>query len=113
MIDRSSSQTARFASAQNGVELVFPAAAGLVRGPLVWPSRPAGSLRPRGSRPCPVLVVRPGGVMPASAPCLAGLGVVPSMPELVPCANRTSVPGSKGTDEETISASVGRNAPVI
>ena len=33
--------------------------------------------------------------MPASAPCLAGFGVVPSIPGSSPAPNRTSVPGEQ------------------
>src|SRR5271157_4465191 len=55
------------------------------------------------------LAAAPGGVIPAPTPCRAGSGVVPSMTWPGACANRTSVPGSKGTDDDTISASGDRS----
>ena len=58
-----------------------------------------------------VAAERAGGLIPASTPARAGFGVVPSIPCPVPEPNRTSVPASSGTDDEAISASVGRSEP--
>ena len=63
-----------------------------------------------------------GGAIPGSTPYRVGFGVTPSMTWPGVCrggtsqtaggANRTTVPASRGTDEDTIRSSLARTAPV-
>src|SRR5208337_3585059 len=96
---------------QKGGEPWFCAGAPAGVGRAGWPDAGRERELPEGTA-AGSLAAAPGGVIPAPTPCRAGSGVVPSMTWPGACANRTSVPGSKGTDDDTISASVDRSAPV-